>query len=520
MKRFRILIIAPYLSFQETAAPVIQEFPTVDFEMHTGDEFTAISIFNSYPPNAFDAIITRGAIAAILRQFTSVPVVEVDVSLLDILRAINQPGFSDQRVAVVGYSSIINSVKKVFEVLQLKNTEIYEVRYAEVKERVAELADRGFSLIIGDVPSVNAAMANGLRGLLILSSEDCIRQSVIAAIYYSELMEKGQEITQIFQTVIDNLKFRIILMDQIGNVIVDNRAFEITDHQTFKKELLLFIPVLLQQSTDRGCKKIGTQGIEIIGKRVSYRNQDCFLFFISLMHKGYASQADITIEKPLSVTLSPEFINTLQKNNPRVQAVAEIVTASVSPPPVLILGEYGTGKSSLAYYLHGLRKEPMAPFIFVRCNLLTRKRWNAFLDKTASPLNENGCTLYLENIHLLPIELQQELSAYIVDSAADQRHFIIASATNRIHHLLSNDQFLYPLYQKISSLHVILAPLREFPDSITDFSQIFLTAANQEYQKSIRGFEEGVVALLEQQHWNTNLSQLKTFIQQLVLTSQ
>ena len=520
MKRFRILIIAPYLSFQETAAPVIQEFPTVDFEMHTGDEFTAISIFNSYPPNAFDAIITRGAIAAILRQFTSVPVVEVDVSLLDILRAINQPGFSDQRVAVVGYSSIINSVKKVFEVLQLKNTEIYEVRYAEVKERVAELADRGFSLIIGDVPSVNAAMANGLRGLLILSSEDCIRQSVIAAIYYSELMEKGQEITQIFQTVIDNLKFRIILMDQIGNVIVDNRAFEITDHQTFKKELLLFIPVLLQQSTDRGCKKIGTQGIEIIGKRVSYRNQDCFLFFISLMHKGYASQADITIEKPLSVTLSPEFINTLQKNNPRVQAVAEIVTASVSPPPVLILGEYGTGKSSLAYYLHGLRKEPMAPFIFVRCNLLTRKRWNAFLDKTASPLNENGCTLYLENIHLLPIELQQELSAYIVDSAADQRHFIIASATNRIHHLLSNDQFLYPLYQKISSLHVILAPLREFPDSITDFSQIFLTAANQEYQKSIRGFEEGVVALLEQQHWNTNLSQLKTFIQQLVLTAQ
>lgn len=520
MKRFRILIIAPYLSFQETAAPVIQEFPTVDFEMHTGDEFTAISIFNSYPPNAFDAIITRGAIAAILRQFTSVPVVEVDVSLLDILRAINQPGFSDQRVAVVGYSSIINSVKKVFEVLQLKNTEIYEVRYAEVKERVAELADRGFSLIIGDVPSVNAAMANGLRGLLILSSEDCIRQSVIAAIYYSELMEKGQEITQIFQTVIDNLKFRISLMDQIGNVIVDNRAFEITDHQTFKKELLLFIPVLLQQSTDRGCKKIGTQGIEIIGKRVSYRNQDCFLFFISLMHKGYASQADITIEKPLSVTLSPEFINTLQKNNPRVQAVAEIVTASVSPPPVLILGEYGTGKSSLAYYLHGLRKEPMAPFIFVRCNLLTRKRWNAFLDKTASPLNENGCTLYLENIHLLPIELQQELSAYIVDSAADQRHFIIASATNRIHHLLSNDQFLYPLYQKISSLHVILAPLREFPDSITDFSQIFLTAANQEYQKSIRGFEEGVVALLEQQHWNTNLSQLKTFIQQLVLTAQ
>lgn len=63
------------------------------------------------------------------------------------------------------------------------------------------------------------------------------------------------------------------------------------------------------------------------------------------MHKGYASQADITIEKPLSVTLSPEFINTLQKNNPRVQAVAEIVTASVSPPPVLILGEYGTGKA-------------------------------------------------------------------------------------------------------------------------------------------------------------------------------
>ena len=127
-------------------------------------------------------------------------------------------------------------------------------------------------------------------------------------------------------------------------------------------------------------------------------------------------------------------------------------------------------------------------------------------------------TSYLENIHLLPIELQQELSAYIVDSAADQRHFIIASATNRIHHLLSNDQFLYPLYQKISSLHVILAPLREFPDSITDFSQIFLTAANQEYQKSIRGFEEGVVALLEQQHWTVSYTHLDVYKRQLPAT--
>lgn len=104
MKRFRILIIAPYLSFQETAAPVIQEFPTVDFEMHTGDEFTAISIFNSYPPNAFDAIITRGAIAAILRQFTSVPVVEVDVSLLDILRLLTN---RDSAISVWRWSDIL-----------------------------------------------------------------------------------------------------------------------------------------------------------------------------------------------------------------------------------------------------------------------------------------------------------------------------------------------------------------------------------------------------------------------------
>lgn len=76
------------------------------------------------------------------------------------------------------------------------------MRYAEVKERVAELADRGFSLIIGDVPSVNAAMANGLRGLLILSSEDCIRQSVIAAIYYSELMERGRRSLRFFRQLL------------------------------------------------------------------------------------------------------------------------------------------------------------------------------------------------------------------------------------------------------------------------------------------------------------------------------
>lgn len=520
MKRLRILIISPYPSFQEEAYPVIHEFPNVDFEMENGDEFTAISIFDRYPPNSFDAIITRGAIAAILRQFTSVPVVEIDVSLLDILSAINQPNFREQKVAVVGYHSIIDSVKKVFEVLHLDDAEIYAVRHAEVKNRVAELAAREFTLIIGDVPSVNAAVENGLDGLLIRSSADCIRNSIIAAIYYAELMSKGQEISQIFQTVIDKLKFRIILMDQAGNVIIDNHAFEVPDQQAFTKELLFFIPLLLQKPSDRICKKFGSQEVEIIGKKVSYRNQDGFLFFISHIHKSYISQVDITVERDKVTLPSAAFISALQENSPRIRAAVDLVSTAASPSPVLIFGEYGTGRNSLARYLHTLRKGISAPFIVVRCNLLTPKRLDAFFYKDNSPLNENGCTLYLENIHLLPLELQKNLHTYINDTAAEKRHFIISSATSKIHHLLANDQFFYPLYQKISSLHVTLSPLRDCAESMPSFAKIFLLSANQEYQKSVQGFEEGVLRLLSQQPWETNLSQLKTFIQQLVLTAQ
>lgn len=520
MKRFHILVIAPYPAFEETARVLTAEFPNVDFALKTGDEFTAISIFSSYPPNTFDAIITRGAIAAILRQFTSIPVVETDISLLDVLQVITQPDFGEQQVAIVGYSSIISSIKKIFEVLHFANAEIYEVRYAEVKERVAELAGRGITLIIGDVPSVAAAESHGLQGLLILSSDDCIRQSIIAAIYYAELMAKGQEISQIFQTVVENIQFRIVLMGQTGDIIIDNNAFQITDQQLFQKELLYFIPILLQQSSERAYKKVGAQDLEIIGKRVSYRNQDCFLFFISQIHKGYASHADISIESSLQTDISLDFIQALQDNNPRIQAVFDVVSASFSPAPILILGEYGTGKSSLAHYLHALRKNAKGPFIFVRCNLLTRKRWTAFVNKTSSPLSENGCTLYLENIHLLPLDLQNELNSYLIDSVAEKRHFIVSSSTSKIHHLLANDQFLYPLYQKISSLHVALAPVRDIPDSIPVYANIFLSSANQEYQKSVQGFEDGVLELMACQTWNTNLSQIKTFIQQLVLTAQ
>lgn len=520
MRRFCILIVGPYPKFEEAARPIIAEFPNVDFELRSGDEFSAISIFNAYPQNTFDAIVTRGAIAAILRQVTSIPVVEIDVSLLDILQAINQPDFSEQHVAVVGYSSIISSAKKVFEVLRLTNVEIHEVYRAEVKGRVAELADRGITMIIGDSPSVIAAETNGLRALLIRSSDDCIRQAIIAAIYYSELMSKGQEMSQIFQTVVENIKFRIILMDQVGNIIIDNNAFQIVDQQAFQKELLLSIPILLQQPSNKVCKKIGPQDVEIIGKCVSYCNKNCFLFFISQIQKGYSSQVDITIEKASCKISSPQFIEALCANNPRIQSIVDVVSVSVHPAPVIILGEYGTGKSSLARYLHSLRKEKNAPFIFVRCNHLSRKRWTAFINKANSPLNENGCTLYLENVHLLSPELQNELSSYIIDSAADRRHFIISSSTSKIHHLLSNDQFLYPFYQKISSLQIVLSPLRNSPTSVSVFAKIFLSSANQEYQKNVQDFGEGVLELLARQLWNTNLSQLKTFIQQLVLTAR
>ena len=79
---------------------------------------TGLEIVQSYDLDDFDIIISRGGTAKMISANVTIPVVEVEISVYDILRAIKLAENYSNRFAIIGYPAITNCAKMLCNLLQ------------------------------------------------------------------------------------------------------------------------------------------------------------------------------------------------------------------------------------------------------------------------------------------------------------------------------------------------------------------------------------------------------------------
>lgn len=87
----RILGIAPYDGMRTAMEQAAQAYPNVEMDIYTGDLEDGQAIVQQMPPNSYDCIISRGGTAALIRQVTDLPVVDIHISVYDVLRTMKRP---------------------------------------------------------------------------------------------------------------------------------------------------------------------------------------------------------------------------------------------------------------------------------------------------------------------------------------------------------------------------------------------------------------------------------------------
>ena len=80
----RILGIAPYDGMRTAMEQAAQAYPNVEMDIYTGDLEDGQAIVQQMPPNSYDCIISRGGTAALIRQVTDLPVVDIHISVYDV----------------------------------------------------------------------------------------------------------------------------------------------------------------------------------------------------------------------------------------------------------------------------------------------------------------------------------------------------------------------------------------------------------------------------------------------------
>ncbi len=207
-------------------------------------------------------------------------------------------------------------------------------------------------------------------------------------------------------------------------------------------------------------------------------------------------------------------------NRKLVQQVKKLTTVRT---PVLLQGENGSGKTSVAEILHAGSAAPDAPLVRIDCALSSAADFHDGL------LGQNGAggawvqqarggTLLLQSLQCLSLPTQQELVGVLRNTAHGFR--LICTTTEDLEKLTDEGRFNDELFYRVASLPVSLSPLRDRIDDIPSLIKHFLTkAANPNFDANLIEFTDDALEIMRAYHWPGNLSELSQVVTKVAATT-
>ena len=137
------LTVAPYPGMGIILSQVADTMSGIQLDVREGDLEEAIHLVNQLDQEQYDVIISRGGTAKMLQDYTSLPVVEVKISVYDMLRSIKLAENYQDGYAIVGFENITESAHVLCDLLQ-KSMKIITLRsHSEVGKALTRLRTEG-----------------------------------------------------------------------------------------------------------------------------------------------------------------------------------------------------------------------------------------------------------------------------------------------------------------------------------------------------------------------------------------
>ena len=204
---------------------------------------------------------------------------------------------------------------------------------------------------------------------------------------------------------------------------------------------------------------------------------------------------------------------------------------------VLIQGESGVGKESVARIIHQYSPRRQAPFFVVNCGALAKDLVNSelfghvkgsFTGSTETRKgyfeDANGGTLFLDEIAELPLESQALLLRVLQSgefrkvgsNKIEHTDVRIVAATNvHLYEAVRRGKFREDLYFRLSAAQIRIPPLRERPGDIYLLFRKFTSDFSEVAGMCKISLRPDAIRVLESYRWPGNIRQLQGFTQSL-----
>lgn len=373
------------------------------------------------------------------------------------------------------------------------------------------------------------------------------------------------QIEHFIDTILDVLSDGIYISDRHGITMKVNRAYEqlsglsreevigkrVTDLQeegTFDVVLNPNIvrtrkPQTSVQVTRQGCKVVlhGYPVLDASGEVALVVTFVRDITALSQLEEQLKYQRDLILTYHTAMAQSGRHADSLIAQSGAMTKLLETLHhVAITDAAVLLLGETGVGKDSLARRIHENSPRMAQPFFKVDCaaipeNLVESELFG-YEAGAFSGANTGGKpgyiemahkgTLFLNEIGELPLSMQTKLLRFLQDQEfmrvgatkvrkVDVR---IIAATNRdLARAVKDGTFRSDLYYRLLVAVLTIPPLRERGEDIEPLANLFLSRFNIKYRKSLALSRE-VIRAFQSYEWPGNVRELENLIQSLVVT--
>ena len=219
------------------------------------------------------------------------------------------------------------------------------------------------------------------------------------------------------------------------------------------------------------------------------------------------------------------------------QALEMARTIAPTAAPVLIVGERGVGKSTLARIIHHKGTRSAGPFVEASCSNLTQAALDVELfgrrnggyaepDRPGKVELARGGTLFLDNVSALTPDLQLKLLRLLRDGLtepvgattperADVR--VVMGSREELATLVPDGRFRQDLYDRMGVITLKLPPLRHRGADLERLADHFRSHFAHAHAKDVRTFSPEALQLILGHGWPGNVHELAEAIERAVI---
>ena len=512
--RIRVLGIAPYEGMKALMASLGEEYPQMDLTLFVGDREQGLEIAKSNFHGNYDAVISRGGTASMLRKDLSLPVIEIELSMYDILCALKLTDGLDGKIAIISAANIADSAQMLCKLMNYDMDVYTYVSPDTVEPTLRRLQAEHYQAVLCDMVANTTAKRLGLNSFLITSSIESIRKAFDQAVLLCRSQEHLRD---------ENLFFRELIQGQISQTVVfdtDENLF-LSTLDTPQPELLDLLrrelPESLKEPERRITRNLGGMLYAIRSKQIVSGSLSFIAFFVDA-RKTPLSPSQVGIRFSTRPEAESAFYNSIFSFAGAIGDLQdEITKINQSTAPVMVSGEDGTGKESMVSALYLRSALQNNPLVSINCSLLNDKSWAFLLEHPNSPLADEACTLYFANIDVLSPERSRQLLAVLSEMDVCRRNRVIFSCVSQPGEYISSIGSLF--MDKLCCLSLYLPPLRQISERIPTLVNLSLSHLNADLPRRIMGAEPEAMALLQSFQWPHNYTQFRRVIGDLAVTA-